>query len=62
MRNVFLSIPGVVGTGISRDAEGHWVIEVYVSATKDSLPEELPEELEGIPVRVVETGPFEAHR
>ncbi len=55
-----MAIPGVVGTGISRDAKGQPVIEVYVERLNESLRQKVPKELDGVSVRIVETGEFEA--
>ncbi len=55
-----LAIPGVVGTGVSTDADGNPVIEVYVEAAARARGQAIPANLEGIPVRVVVTGPFKA--
>ncbi len=46
--------PGVVGTGIG--AEGAAVIEIYVEVAIPALLRRLPRSLDGVPVRVVETG------
>jgi len=46
--------PGVVGTGIG--ADGDAVIEIYVEAATTPLLARLPKSLDGVPVRVVETG------
>ena len=51
---------GVVGTGLSEDPAGEPVIEIYVERLSPELSRTLPSELEGIAVRVVETGRFEA--
>ncbi len=55
-----MSIPGVVGTGIAANPAGEPVIEVYVEHQGAELSQVLPKELEGIPIRIVETGRFEA--
>ncbi len=55
-----MAIPGVVGTGISRDANGHPVIEVYAELLNESLRQQVPEKLDGVAVRIIETGEFEA--
>lgn len=54
-------IPGVVGTGISMDDVGNPVIEIYVDGAKRAVGPPIPQALEGIPVRVVETGRFIAY-
>ncbi len=56
-----LAIGGVVGTGVSRDEEGEPVIEVYVKRATVDARRPIPAQLEGIPVRVVVTGPVTAY-
>ena len=55
-----MEIRGVVGTGISRGAKGQPVIEVYVERLNESLRQKVPKELDGVAVRIVETGEFTA--
>jgi len=55
-----MAIPGVVGTGIAQDAKGQPIIEVYVERLTKELSRKVPEELEGVRVRIVETGEFKA--
>ena len=60
--NRLFEIPGVVGTGVSLDDDGNPVIEVYVErAARATLARPIPKELEGVPVRVIETGPVRAY-
>ena len=54
-----MSIPGVVGTGIAATPDGRPVIEVYVERQSTQLSQALPTQIEGIPLRIVETGRFE---
>ncbi len=55
--------PGVVGTGIGADKAGNSVIQVYlaVGGSVGFGGPQLPDELEGVPVRAVVTGPFIAY-
>jgi hypothetical protein len=53
-------IPEVVGTGLSYNAAGLPVIEVYVERATPRVERNIPKNLDGIPVRVVETGRFRA--
>ena len=54
-------IRGVVGTGIGADEDGNAVIEVYVKGgAKQVVGEPIPDDLDGIPVRVIETGEIRA--
>jgi hypothetical protein len=55
-----MSIPGVVGTGLSRDPDGAPVIEVYVERLSPKVEQSVPAELEGVRVRIVVTGAFQA--
>ncbi|MCH8197799.1 MAG: hypothetical protein IH904_06930 [Proteobacteria bacterium] len=60
--NRLFEIPGVVGTGVSLDDDGNPVIEVYVERAARATPARpIPKELEGVPVRVIETGPVRAY-
>lgn len=57
-----LSIPGVVGHGVGADDSGEAVIEVYVeNAARVGARRPIPREIEGIAVRVIETGPIRAY-
>lgn len=53
-----LSIPGVVGVGVglSQKARTQGVIQVYVKKATDELTKALSNQIEGIPVEVIETG------
>ncbi len=54
-------IRGVVGTGVGTDEDGNAVIEVYVKgAAKKIVGQPIPDELDGVPVRVIETGEIRA--
>ena len=60
--NRLFEIPGVVGTGVSLDDDGNPVIEVYVERAARATPARpIPKELDGVPVRVIETGPVRAY-
>ncbi|MHC4721860.1 MAG: carboxypeptidase-like regulatory domain-containing protein, partial [Planctomycetota bacterium] len=55
-----LEIPGVAGHGIGLSKKGRPVIQVYL---EDDLPEaraQISAAIDGVPVRVLVTGPFEA--
>lgn len=54
------AIAGVVGTGLSVDAAGHPVIEVYLEGAVGDPHRTVPTMLEGTPVRTIVTGPFTA--
>ncbi|UCC30311.1 MAG: hypothetical protein JSU86_19190 [Phycisphaerales bacterium] len=55
-----MRIPGVVGTGAGQDASGQPVIKVYVERDSPALRRKIPDTVEGVSVRIVETGRFEA--
>ncbi len=60
--NRLFDIPGVVGTGVSLDTDGNPVVEVYVERAARATPARpIPKELDGVPVRVIETGPVRAY-
>jgi hypothetical protein len=54
-----LSIEGIVGSGIGRDS-GIPVINIYVVKKTKSLEEKIPSTMDGIPVRIIESGEFKA--
>jgi hypothetical protein len=54
-----LSIEGIVGSGIGREA-GKAVINIYVVKKTKSLQEMIPSTMDGIPVRIIESGEFKA--
>ncbi len=58
-----LAVPGVVGMGIglSETAPGKIAIEVYVKEPAHAMKGRIPERLETIPVKIVETGKFVAY-
>src|SRR5712691_3289677 len=54
-----LATPGVVGVGIGRDgASGAPTLEIYVESDAEAARLALPSSLEGVPVRVIQTGKF----
>lgn len=56
-----LATPGVVGVGIGRDeASDELTLEIYVESAAVAAQQVFPSSLEGVPVRVVETGEFVA--
>ena len=58
-----LTIPGVVGVGVGRSEKviGQAAIEIYVKQATTSLHRELPNSLEGVEVKIVETGEIHAY-
>lgn len=56
-----LADPGVVGTGVSVDGAGRPVIEIYTLDDKAAARAKMPKMIEGVPTRIVVTGPFVAY-
>jgi len=58
-----LSIPGVVGVGIghSEKTPGQAAIEVYVKDSASAMRSQLPTSLDGVEVKIVETGEIQAY-
>ena len=55
-----MGLPGVCGFGVERDENGVDVLVVHVEAGRPDVARALLREIEGHPVRVVESGPFRA--
>ncbi len=55
-----LSLPGVVSVGIGRSPDGRPVIIVGLDRNRPATIQEIPEEIEGYPVRVEMIGPVRA--
>ncbi|HEX7317885.1 MAG TPA: hypothetical protein VF297_28535 [Pyrinomonadaceae bacterium] len=53
-----LDLPGVVGVGVTEDEGGEYVLTVHVETDEPEVRAQLPDELEGCPVRVVQTGRY----
>jgi hypothetical protein len=56
----FLQKPGVSGIGVEKDDTGRYVLAIHVDGSNAALVDQLPKEIEGHPVRVVQSGPFRA--
>jgi hypothetical protein len=58
-----LAVPGVIGAGVgvSEKAIGQAAIEVYVIQATESLKQALPKSLDGVDVKIVETGEIHAY-
>lgn len=52
-------LPGVVGVGLSRDSDG-WFIKVFASRLTSELRNGVPQSIEGVRVKVFESGEFRA--
>ena len=55
----WMSIPGVVGTGIGKCGDLP-CIKVFVAQKTPEVDRQIPDQVEGYPVRVEVTGPFRA--
>ena len=56
------ALPDVIGHGIGADENGNAVIEIYVAGKiRRGAGRAYPSDVEGIPVRVIETGPIRAY-
>lgn len=55
-----LRTPGVSGFGVERDDAGNEVLVVHVATSDPGVAAGLPREIEGYPVRIVESGPYRA--
>jgi hypothetical protein len=58
-----MSVPGVIGVGIGQSEKlpGQAAIEVYVNERPSAMRAQLPSSLEGIEVKIVETGEIHAY-
>src|SRR5439155_1438274 len=58
-----LAIPGVigVGVGVSEKAIGQAAIEIYVKETTEGRRQALPQSLDGVETKIVETGEIRAY-
>jgi len=59
--NQIFALPDVVGHGVGTDENGDAVIEIYVKTKGRQGAGGHPSDLEGVPVRVIETGPIRAY-
>lgn len=51
-----LNLPGVTGVGVEQDEQGEFVLAVHVETGDPTARADLPDEIEGCPVRVVSSG------
>lgn len=54
-----LEQPGVCGVDIDTDAAGEAILTVHLDTKDPEVRKQLPDQLEGYPVRYLRTGPFE---
>ena len=53
-----LSLPGVCGVGVEKDAGGEFFLAVHVNAAKPEAGIDVPDQIDGCPVRKIRSGPF----
>jgi hypothetical protein len=53
-----LSMPGVSGVGVEKNPDGAFVIVLYLDADHPGIQNQLPKDIEGLPVKFVISGPF----
>jgi hypothetical protein len=54
-----LSLPGVVGVGVTEDDAGQYALTVHVETDDPEVRGRLPDEIEGCPVKVVQSGRYQ---
>lgn len=59
--SAWMALPGVLGTGIGL-AEGRRCITVMVARATSGLRRRIPTEVDGYPIRIVETGRVRARQ
>jgi hypothetical protein len=60
--DIVMDIPGVVGIGIGLTEDGKdMAFIVYVEKLTPSVKSQVPGSIEGVPVRLIESGIFEAY-
>lgn len=55
-----LKRPGVNGVGVEKDESGQFYLALHVEADNPQAQQGLPQEIDGVPVKVVQSGPFRA--
>lgn len=53
-----LRMPGVCGVGVAKGKDGGLVIALHLDTDDPQIAAQLPKELEGHPVEIVQSGPF----
>jgi hypothetical protein len=56
-----LSHPGVSGVGVEQDDTGDYVLAVHLDENDPQAAAQVPEELEGVKVRRIFSGPFKKY-
>jgi len=55
-----LNQPGVCGVGVEKDETGNFFIALHVDTPDPAAHQHLPKMLDGAPVRIIHSGPFNA--
>lgn len=53
-----LGKPGVCGVGVEKDENGQFVLAIHLESDAPEITETLPHEIEGLPVKLIRSGPF----
>jgi hypothetical protein len=53
-----LSKPGVSGVGVEKDKSGRYFLTIHLDSDDPELRSQLPDQIEGHPVKFVRSGPF----
>lgn len=53
-----LKRPGVCGVGVEKDETGDYIIVLHLDRDDANLREQLPQDLEGVKVKLLRSGPF----
>lgn len=55
-----LSQPGITGVGIEKGDDGEFVLAIHVDGSNPDIASQLPKQLDGLPVKIVKSGPYRA--
>lgn len=50
--------PGVCGVGVEKDENGAFVLAIHLESDAPEVTEKLPRAIEGLPVKLIRSGPF----
>jgi len=53
-----LKLEGVCGVGIEKDEMGNYLLAIHLNATQPKAGSQLPDQIEGYPVKLIYDGPF----
>ena len=53
-----LNQPGICGVGVEKDEAGQYILTLHIDANALEAGKQLPDQIEGCPVKVVQSGPF----